>query len=97
MQLWHDSRKSFFALNVSLSQFQITRMIGCGKKKNQHEVFSLYCVQESYNLYGVHPFYLLMEKGGAAHGVFLLNSNLMGVCFLYSLLEVFNTEPKYLG
>uniref|UniRef100_A0A670XY36 Lysosomal alpha-glucosidase-like n=1 Tax=Pseudonaja textilis TaxID=8673 RepID=A0A670XY36_PSETE len=34
---------------------------------------------ESYNLYGVHPFYLLMEKGGAAHGVFLLNSNLMEV------------------
>uniref|UniRef100_A0A670XVL3 Lysosomal alpha-glucosidase-like n=1 Tax=Pseudonaja textilis TaxID=8673 RepID=A0A670XVL3_PSETE len=33
----------------------------------------------SYNLYGVHPFYLLMEKGGAAHGVFLLNSNLMEV------------------
>uniref|UniRef100_A0A8C7E2A0 P-type domain-containing protein n=1 Tax=Naja naja TaxID=35670 RepID=A0A8C7E2A0_NAJNA len=34
---------------------------------------------ESFNLYGVHPFYLLMEKGGAAHGVFFLNSNLMEV------------------
>uniref|UniRef100_A0A7M4FH22 Integrator complex subunit 1 n=1 Tax=Crocodylus porosus TaxID=8502 RepID=A0A7M4FH22_CROPO len=37
---------------------------------------------ESYNLYGSHPFYLLMEEGGAAHGVFLLNSNAMGRCFL---------------
>uniref|UniRef100_A0A8D0G2F7 P-type domain-containing protein n=1 Tax=Sphenodon punctatus TaxID=8508 RepID=A0A8D0G2F7_SPHPU len=34
---------------------------------------------ESYNLYGVHPFYLVMEEGGAAHGVFLLNSNAMEV------------------
>uniref|UniRef100_A0A8B9FDC2 P-type domain-containing protein n=1 Tax=Amazona collaria TaxID=241587 RepID=A0A8B9FDC2_9PSIT len=34
---------------------------------------------ESFNLYGAHPFYLLMEKGGDAHGVFLLNSNAMEV------------------
>nr|XP_008162912.2 lysosomal alpha-glucosidase-like isoform X1 [Chrysemys picta bellii] len=34
---------------------------------------------ESYNLYGAHPFYLLMEEEGAAHGVFLLNSNAMEV------------------
>nr|XP_060642833.1 lysosomal alpha-glucosidase-like [Anolis sagrei ordinatus] len=34
---------------------------------------------ESFNLYGVHPFYLIMEKSGAAHGVFLLNSNAMEV------------------
>ncbi|OCT61893.1 hypothetical protein XELAEV_18047924mg [Xenopus laevis] len=31
------------------------------------------------NLYGSHPFYLSMEKGGSAHGVFLLNSNAMDV------------------
>uniref|UniRef100_A0A8C9WNQ5 Alpha glucosidase 2 n=1 Tax=Scleropages formosus TaxID=113540 RepID=A0A8C9WNQ5_SCLFO len=34
---------------------------------------------EKTNLYGVHPFYLGMEQGGSAHGVFLLNSNAMDV------------------
>ncbi|NWX89039.1 LYAG glucosidase, partial [Nothoprocta pentlandii] len=34
---------------------------------------------ESFNLYGAHPFYLVMERGGDAHGVFLLNSNAMEV------------------
>ncbi|KAL8175379.1 UNVERIFIED_CONTAM: hypothetical protein K2H54_021715, partial [Gekko kuhli] len=34
---------------------------------------------ESSNLYGVHPFYLVMEDSGSAHGVFLLNSNAMEV------------------
>uniref|UniRef100_A0A3B3SMS2 Alpha glucosidase 2 n=1 Tax=Paramormyrops kingsleyae TaxID=1676925 RepID=A0A3B3SMS2_9TELE len=34
---------------------------------------------EKTNLYGVHPFYLGMEPGGLAHGVFLLNSNAMDV------------------
>uniref|UniRef100_A0A5F8G900 Lysosomal alpha-glucosidase n=1 Tax=Monodelphis domestica TaxID=13616 RepID=A0A5F8G900_MONDO len=31
------------------------------------------------NLYGSHPFYLCLEEGGLAHGVFLLNSNAMDV------------------
>ncbi|XP_004860939.1 lysosomal alpha-glucosidase isoform X2 [Heterocephalus glaber] len=33
----------------------------------------------SANLYGSHPFYLALEDGGSAHGVFLLNSNAMDV------------------
>ncbi|XP_066093234.1 lysosomal alpha-glucosidase isoform X1 [Saccopteryx bilineata] len=31
------------------------------------------------NLYGSHPFYLVLEDSGLAHGVFLLNSNAMDV------------------
>ncbi|PSN56866.1 Lysosomal alpha-glucosidase [Blattella germanica] len=34
--------------------------------------------EENTNLYGSHPFYLIMEKSGKSHGVFLLNSNAMG-------------------
>jgi alpha-glucosidase (family GH31 glycosyl hydrolase) len=29
----------------------------------------------THNLYGVHPFYMGLEKDGKAHGVFILNSN----------------------
>ncbi|KAG8129188.1 hypothetical protein E2320_015988 [Naja naja] len=42
-----------------------------------HQVSSL--DWPSANLYGSHPFYLALEKGGLAHGVFLLNSNAMDV------------------
>ncbi|KAL7639020.1 UNVERIFIED_CONTAM: hypothetical protein RMT77_010554 [Armadillidium vulgare] len=32
-----------------------------------------------WNLYGSHPFYMVMEDTGSSHGVFLLNSNAMEV------------------
>ncbi|XP_078510190.1 lysosomal alpha-glucosidase [Lissotriton helveticus] len=34
---------------------------------------------ENQNLYGAHPFYMVMEEDGSSHGVFLLNSNAMDV------------------
>ncbi|CAH1794586.1 unnamed protein product [Owenia fusiformis] len=36
-------------------------------------------IEEDANLYGSHPFYLVMEDSGLSHGVFLLNSNAMDV------------------
>lgn len=35
--------------------------------------------QENTNLYGVHPFYLMIEGSSQSHGVFLLNSNAMEI------------------
>ena len=40
--------------------------------------------QEKTNLYGAHPFYLMMENDGKSHGVFLLNSNAMGMLHINS-------------
>lgn len=34
------------------------------------------------NLYGSHPFYLVVENSGNSHGVFLLNSNPIGMLIL---------------
>lgn len=40
-------------------------------------LFCLAC-QADANLYGSHPFYIVQEGDGMAHGVFLLNSNAIG-------------------
>lgn len=31
--------------------------------------------EDTKNLYGVHPFYMVLEADGKAHGVLILNSN----------------------
>ncbi|XP_064476916.1 probable maltase-glucoamylase 2 isoform X2 [Ornithodoros turicata] len=56
------------------------------RQKFDFKTFSLFARDEpsttGRNLYGVHPFYMCLEKGGKAHGVLFLNSNAMEYTFL---------------
>uniref|UniRef100_A0A668AIN9 Alpha glucosidase 2 n=1 Tax=Myripristis murdjan TaxID=586833 RepID=A0A668AIN9_9TELE len=45
----------------------------------QWNTLTMWARDEMTNLYGAHPFYLAMEEGGNAYGLFLLNSNAMDV------------------
>ncbi|XP_067946524.1 sucrase-isomaltase, intestinal-like [Watersipora subatra] len=47
--------------------------------------------QHSDNLYGVHPFYVCIENGSNAHGVFLLNSNPQDVTLTTGGLVTYRT------
>ncbi|XP_076238484.1 lysosomal alpha-glucosidase [Calliopsis andreniformis] len=46
---------------------------------------------ENANLYGAHPFYLVVENSGKAHGVLFLNSNAMDVILQPSPAVTFQT------
>lgn len=48
--------------------------------RRRKRLYLILCNDETFqkNVYGSHPFYLLLEKPGYSHGVFLLNSNAMG-------------------
>ncbi|GMR33125.1 hypothetical protein PMAYCL1PPCAC_03320, partial [Pristionchus mayeri] len=48
------------------------------------------------NLYGVHPFYLLLEESGKAHGVFFLNSNAQEVTTMPAPALVYRTTGGFL-
>lgn len=47
---------------------------------------SLCIFQADVNLYGSHPFYIVQEEEGFAHGAFLLNSNAIGKKLSFSVI-----------
>lgn len=58
----------------------VWHLITKSSRKRQFTVYFMipFFTQQDKNLYGSHPFYLVVEHGGLSHGVFLHNSNFMG-------------------
>ncbi|XP_054285968.1 lysosomal alpha-glucosidase-like [Macrosteles quadrilineatus] len=71
------------------AQLPTHRIYGLGQQRNEFlldtnwRVITLFNRDQEpidkSNLYGTHPFYLAVEDGGLAHGVFLLNTNAMDI------------------
>ncbi|CAJ0573757.1 unnamed protein product, partial [Mesorhabditis spiculigera] len=55
-------------INHDLSRYLRWGMLARDEPPNSHGV-------DTKNLYGVHPFYMVLEPDGKAHGVLILNSN----------------------
>lgn len=51
--------------------------------------------EDTKNLYGVHPFYMMIEQDNKAHGVLILNSNAQVCSFvLFAGCAMFSVKAK---
>lgn len=72
LTLWNRDMAPHVSLVLSETEAGRSRLL------TQSACLSCLACQADANLYGSHPFYIVQEGDGMAHGVFLLNSNAIG-------------------